>query len=403
MTEKRPELPSVAAERMYKLPPYLFGRINAARDKLMAQGHDVIDLGMGSPTDAPPEGTLETMTKCLHKPGIHRYSAAKGIMPLREAVARFYNRYHGVKLDPETQTIVTVGSKEGISHLWIATLNPGDVVLMPVPAFPPHLYGPMLAGGTSIGIPFTLGLDGLLDRVEELCQTMIPRPKIFISCFPHNPTGRTVDLSFYEKLVALAKKYGFYIVSDVAYGLTVFGGYKAPSILQVPGAIDVAIEFFTMSKPWNMAGWRVGYGVGNKGLIQLLAAIKGYYDYSLFTAIQESAAYTLDNCDKEFAKQAGIYERRLEIMAASLKRMGFEFEEPRGGMFVWAELPKKARKIPSIDLAFRMMDEIKVVAMPGAGFGDAGEGAFRLAIVEPEERIKKAMDRMEAWFAEFKG
>ncbi|MBN1810052.1 MAG: aminotransferase class I/II-fold pyridoxal phosphate-dependent enzyme [Planctomycetes bacterium] len=399
MQQRRTDLPGMAAERMHKLPPYLFGEINAARDRLLAEGHDVIDLGMGSPTDPPPETAVAELKKCLDKPGIHRYSAAKGIPALKEAVARFYDRTHGVKLDPVTETLATVGSKEGISHMWISLLNPGDVVLMPVPAFPPHLYAPMLAGGTSVGIPFPRKTEDLLDKVEELCRTLVPRPKVLVLCFPHNPTGRTVDLPFYEKAVAMAKQYGFYILSDIAYGLTVFEGYRAPSVLQVPGGIDVAVEFFTMSKPWSMAGWRVGYGVGNRDLLYLLASIKGYYDYSLFAAIQQAAAYTLDHCDEDHVAQAAIYEKRLNIMVPALKRMGFELEKPRGGMFVWADLPKKARSTPSIEFAFRMMEEIKVVAMPGGGFGSAGEGAFRLAIVEPAERIKEAMDRMEDWFA----
>jgi alanine-synthesizing transaminase len=399
MATRRTDLPPMAAERMYLLPPYLFGRINAARDKLIAAGHDVIDLGMGSPTDAPPAAIVEALKKALDKPGIHRYSAARGIMRLRQAVAALYKRVHGVDLDPAAETIATVGSKEGVSHLWLALLSPGDIVLVPVPAFSPHLYGPMLAGGVTVGIPFSLGLNGVLDRVEELCQQLLPKPKALVLCFPHNPTGRTVDLPFYERAVGLAKKYGFYIVSDIAYGLTTFGGYKAPSVLQVPGAKERAIEFFTMSKPFSMAGWRVGYAVGNKDLVELLASIKGYYDYSIFEAIQEAAIVGLEKCDADWKAQAKVYEERLEIMAPALERMGFEFEKPRGGMFVWAEFPKKVRHVPSFDLAFKMMDEIKVVAIPGAGFGEAGEGAFRLAIVEPKERIKKAMERMEAWFA----
>ncbi|HHN47252.1 MAG TPA: aminotransferase class I/II-fold pyridoxal phosphate-dependent enzyme, partial [Planctomycetes bacterium] len=372
MQQNRPDVPKMAADKMHLLPPYLFGRMNAARDKLRAQGHDVIDLGMGSPTDAPPKRVVEALKKSLDRPGVHRYSAARGIMPLREAVARFYKRTHGVELDPAAETIATVGSKEGLSHLWIAMLNPGDLVLMPVPAFPPHLYAPMLAGGASVGIPFSLGLDGVLDRAEELCRTLVPRPKVLLLCFPHNPTGRTVDLPFYERAVEIAHKYGIYLLSDIAYAMTAFGGYKAPSVLQVPGAKEVAIEFFTMSKPYNMAGWRIGYAVGNRELINLLGAIKGYYDYSLFEAIQEAAIVGLDECDEDYRDQAKIYERRLDTMAPALERMGFDFEKPRGGMFVWGNLPGKVRHIPSIDLAFRMMDEIHVVAAPGGGFGEAG-------------------------------
>jgi alanine-synthesizing transaminase len=389
----------MAAERMYGLPPYLFGKVNAARDKLIAAGHDVVDLGMGSPTDPPPPAVVEALKKILDKPGIHRYSAARGIMPLRKAVANFCKRTHGFDVDPATETIATVGSKEGVSHLWLSLLSPGDLVLVPVPAFSPHLYGPMLAGGTAVGIPLKMGLDKMLDRAEELCKTLVPSPKVLLLCFPHNPTGRTVDLPFYERAVAIAKKYNLYIISDIAYGLTTFGNYKAPSVLQVPGAKERTIEFFTMSKPFNMAGWRIGYAVGSKDLVDLLGSIKGYYDYSIFEAIQEAAIVGLEKCDKDYKAQAKIYEKRLEIMAPALQRMGFEFEKPRGGMFVWAELPKKVRHIPSMDFAFKMMDEIKVVAIPGSGFGDAGEGAFRLAIVEPAERIKVAMDRMEAWFA----
>lgn len=390
-------LPPIAAPRMTLLPPYLFGRINAMRDALNAEGKDVVDLGMGNPTDAAPEVAIEALKKALAKPAIHRYPTARGIMPLREAVARFYKRHYNVELDAESETIVTVGSKEGISHLLLAAVGPQDTVMVPIPAFPPHLYGPMLAGGASVGVPLSLGDEGFLERVDLLCRTMIPKPKLLILCSPHNPTGHTVDLWFYEKAVTLAKEHGFGIISDTAYSQTVYDGYISPSILQVEGGKDVAIEFFTMSKPYNMAGWRVGYGVGNRDLVNLLGSIKGYYDYGLFLAIQEAAAETLDHCDHMAAQQAAVYRERRDILCDGLDRMGFRLARPRGGMFVWAELPERIADMPTMEFAERLMGEALVAVAPGSGFGAEGEGAVRMAIVEPQERIAEAVRRMEQW------
>lgn len=399
MSLDKHDLPPIAAPRMALLPPYLFGRINAMRDALNAQGRDVVDLGMGNPTDPAPETAITALKKALEKPAIHRYPAARGILPLRQSLARFYKRRYGVDLDPETETIVTIGSKEGISHLLLATVGPQDAVMVPLPAFPPHLYGPMLAGGVSIGVPLSLGDEGFLERVELLCRTMTPKPKLLILCSPHNPTGHTVDAWFYEKAVALAKEYGFHIISDTAYAQTVYDDYVSPSILQVDGGRDVAIEFFTMSKPYNMAGWRIGYGVGNRDLVNLLGSIKGYYDYGLFLAIQEAAAETLDNCDAMAAEQAAIYQERRDILCDGLEEMGFRFERPRGGMFVWTHLPQAIAAMPTMEFAERLMNEAAVAVAPGSGFGKEGEGALRMAIVEPKERIAEAVRRMKDWLS----
>lgn len=390
--------PAMAAPRMRLLPPYIFGQINALRDVLNAQGKDVVDLGMGNPTDAAPRVAIEALKAALERPHIHRYSAAKGIPALREAACRYYKRWYGVELDAESEIVALVGSKEGIGHFFLTAVGPQDIVLVPTPAFPVHFYGPQLAGGVTMSVPLlSLGDEGVLARVEELCRTLTPKPKILVLCFPHNPTGHTVAPWFYERAVALARRYGCYIVSDLAYSQTVFDGYRAPAVLQVPGAKEVAIEFFTLSKPYNMPGWRVGFAAGNRDLVGLLAAIKGYYDYGLFAAIEQAAAAVLDNCDEVVGKQALIYQERRDILCDGLSRMGFRFERPRGGMFVWARLPEGFADMPTMEFAERLMREAYVAVAPGSGFGTDGEGALRLAIVEPKERVAEAIRRLEAW------
>jgi alanine-synthesizing transaminase len=381
------ELPS----RIRRLPPYVFARVNALRDRKRQEGVDVIDLGMGSPHDPPPAEVIDKMCEVLRDPRIHGYSQSIGIPNLRREVAKMYKRRYGVTLDPASEIIATVGSKEGFSHMCLALIGPGDTAVVGDPYFPIHVYGIALAGGGAINVP--LGNDqAFLDRVANVVDHMFPKPKLLILNYPHNPTAMTVDsVEFFDHAVDLARRTGMMIIHDFAYGQTVFDDYVAPSFLQAKGAKDVGVEFLTMSKPYSMAGWRIGFCVGNAEMIRALATIKGYYDYGIFQPIQIAAIVAMRHCDAAVESVAAEYQQRRDVLCDGLERSGWEVEIPKAGMFVWAKIPEPWAQMGSIDFSMMLLDKGGVAVSPGRGFGEDGEGYLRLAIVENSQRLRQAV------------
>jgi alanine-synthesizing transaminase len=392
------EIPPVASARMHRLPPYLFGRINALKMTLRRQGVDIIDLGMGNPSDPTPEPIVDKLREAVGDKRNQRYSVSQGIYNLRREVAVFYDKHWGVGLDPASEVIATIGTKEGLSHLCLATLGPGDVALTPTPCFPIHIYAPVIAGANVIGVSMMEGEEALLRRISDMCRIVSPRPKIVFLNFPHNPTARTVELGFFEEVVRLAKRYEFYVIHDFAYGLTTFDGYRAPSFLQAPGAKDVGVEALTMSKGYNMAGWRIGFVAGNRDMVQLLAAIKGYYDYGIFQAIQIATVIALRHCEEDMRAQAGIYQQRRDVVCEGLTRAGWQVECPKATMFVWTKIPEPYAQMGSIEFAIQCLDKAEVAVSPGRGFGEDGEGYLRIGLVENEERLRQAVRQLRRAF-----
>jgi len=378
------------ATRLKRLPPYLFGKLNAIKIERRRQGVDLIDLGMGNPSDPTPPPIVKKLCEAVADPRNHRYSVSNGIYNLRREVAKHYAQKWEVGLDPETEVVATIGSKEGFSHLCLALLGPGDTALVPTPWFPVHVYAVMLAGASAINIP--VGTDEqFLKRAVDVIENLQPRPKVWVLNYPHNPTTATVDLSFFEEVVAIAKKYNLLVIQDLAYGETVFDGYKAPSILQVKGSKDIAVEFTTMSKAFNMAGWRIGFCCGNAGMIGALAKIKHYYDYGIFQAIQIASIIALRHCDEYAEEQARIYQSRRDVLCDGLSRYGWDIPKPNATMFVWAPIPEKLSSMGSFDFCLKLIDDAEVAMAPGAAFGENGEGHVRLALVENELRLKQAV------------
>ncbi len=384
------------SQRIRRLPPYLFGQLNALKHQKRVDGVDIIDLGMGNPTDAPPQVVIDKLCETAQDPRSHRYSKSIGVYNLRREVARMYERQYGVKLDPETEVLASIGSKEGFSHLCLALMGPGDTAIVGDPYFPVHVYAVALAGANVINIP--LGNDDkFLSEIAYVTEHLYPRPKLLILNFPHNPTAMTVDnVDFFEAVVALAKRTGIMVIHDFAYGRSCFDDYQAPSFMQAEGARDVGVEFITMSKPYNMAGWRMGFCVGNAEMVRSLATIKGYYDYGNFTAIQVASIIALRDCEKELLEQAKLYESRRDILVSGLRKIGWEVESPRASMFVWAKVAEKhLAGQGTIDFAIRLMDEAEVAIAPGRAFGENGEGYVRIALVENEHRLKQAIRQID--------
>ncbi len=392
------DMPEIAAARMHRLPPYLFGRLNALKTTLRQRDVDIIDLGMGNPNDPTPQLVIDKLCEAVGDKRNHRYSASAGVANLRREAARFYEKHWGVSLNHEEEVIATLGSKEGFSHLCLAVLGPGDVALTPTPTFPIHIYGPVIAGANVIGISMTGGEEALLRSVVHMCKNLFPRPKILILNYPHNPTTTTVDGEFFSEVVKLAKQYGFYVIHDFAYGLTTFDDYQAPSFLQAAGAKDVGVETITMSKGYNMAGWRIGFVVGNADMVRLLANIKGYYDYGIFQAIQIATIIALRHCHEEMQEQAKIYETRRDCLCDSLARIGWEIEIPKATMFTWAKIPAPYSEMGSIEFAMGCLQKANVAVAPGRGFGEDGEGYLRIALVENEQRIQQAVRQINRAF-----
>jgi alanine-synthesizing transaminase len=382
---------------MYRLPPYSFGEINRLKAQMRRDGVDVIDMAMGNPTDPTPVMIVEKLCEVVQDPRNHRYSVAGGIYNLRREVATYYRDLYDVELEPEEEVVATIGSKEGFSHLCLALLGPGDTAIVPTPSFPIHAYGVVIAGGNIIGLPIQDD-EEFLRRLTETCASLIPTPKALMLNYPHNPTAHTVEPAFFGEVVKIARRFHLAVVHDFAYGRTTFDGYTAPSFLQTPGAKAIGVEFSTMSKPFNMAGWRIGFCVGNRELVQGLARIKGYYDYGIFQAIQIASIVGLRHCQDEVARQAAIYQERRDVLISGLARMGWKVEPPRGAMFVWAPIPGEFRHMGSAEFARRLMKEAAVAMVPGASFGPEGEGAVRLALVENCQRIQQAVRQIRRVF-----
>jgi alanine-synthesizing transaminase len=382
------------ARRMSQLPPYLFGMINKMKMEKRWNGLDVIDLGMGNPVDPAPQPVIDKLVEVANDPKTHRYPVADGMRNLRREIAKTYRESYDVDLDADDEVICTIGSKEGISHLCLALIGPGDTVLVPAPAFPIHVYAAIIAGGSVLRIALEEE-EAFIQRIAMMCENVYPRPKVLILNYPHNPTSALGSLELYKEVVALAKKYGFMVIHDFAYSRITFDGYTAPSFLQVPGARDIAVEFGSFSKSYNMAGWRIGYCIGNSQIVGGLRKIKGYYDYGIFSAIQIAGIVALRHCEEDVQKQAAIYQSRRDVMCEGLERIGWPVTPPKAGMFVWARIPAPFDKMGSMEFSIQMMERANVALAPGIGFGEEGEGYVRLALVENEHRIRQALRQMK--------
>ena len=379
------------ADRIKKLPPYLFAELNALKYAKRREGADVVDLGMGSPTDPPAQSVIDKLAEAVKNPKVHRYGASRGIKNLRAEMAARYLKYYGVRLNPDTEIMATLGSKDALSHTILALCGPGDLAIVPSPYFPAHLYAVMLAGGETLAIDVR-NPERLLSEVAYACERFLPRPKLMIVNFPHNPTATVVDQEFYVDLVRLAKKYGFMVLSDLAYADIVFDGYVTPSFLAVPGAKDVGVEMTTMSKSYSMAGWRIGYCCGNSEIVRALATIKTYYDYGAFMPLQIAGIVALREQDAYVSDIAKVYEHRRNVLCDALERIGWEVVRPKASMFVWQKIPEKYLKgSTTFDFAMKLLAEANVVVSPGSAFGPLGEGYLRLAVVEKEERLRQAV------------
>jgi alanine-synthesizing transaminase len=379
------------APRVRGLPPYLFGKINELKYRKRRAGIDVIDLGMGNPTDPPEQWVIDKLCAAAQDTKNHRYSVASGVYNLRREVARRYEARFGVTLDPDHEVVATIGSKEGFSHMCLAVLGPGDTALVPAPSFPIHVHAVALAAANVIALDVR-DPQQFLASIARVCESLSPPPKILILNYPHNPTGSVVEKPFFEEIVRLAKKHHFFVMHDFAYGDVCFDGWQQPSFLSVPGAIDVGCEFTTMSKGYNMAGWRVGFACGNRQMLNALKAIKGYYDYGLFQAVQIAAIVALRHGEEGRLAQVAEYRNRRNVLVEGLNRLGWEVEAPKAGMFVWAPIPEPWRsRMGSIDLAMKLLEEAEVAVSPGRGFGEIGEGFLRLALIENEQRLRQAV------------
>ncbi|HEV2277857.1 MAG TPA: alanine transaminase [Acidobacteriaceae bacterium] len=376
--------------RIKRLPAYVFNITGELKAAARRRGEDIIDFGMGNPDGATPQHIVDKMIEAARRPETHRYSLSKGVPRLRRAICTWYDQRYGVSLDPSTEAIVTIGSKEGIAHLCLATLDQGDTVLVPNPSYPIHIYGPVIAGSSIRSVPIH-DSNAFLAELETAIPLMVPRPKMLILNFPANPTTECVDLSFFERVVALCRQHGIWIVHDLAYADIVFDGYRAPSILEVPGAKDIAVEFFTLSKSYNMPGWRVGFMVGNPELVGALARLKSYFDYGTFTPIQVASIVALEGPQECVTEIRDNYQRRRDCLVAGLNKAGWEIAAPKATMFVWARIPEPYRSMGSLDFSTHLLKEAKVAVSPGIGFGEYGDGHVRFALIENEERTRQAL------------
>ena len=383
------------AQRVTRLPPYLFGRINKMLYDKRRTGDDVIDLGMGNPSDPPEDQVIQKLAEAAREPRNHGYSKSNGIANLRREVAAKYFKSYGVRLDPDSEVIVCLGSKEGFSHMCLAMMGAGDTAIVPAPYFPIHVYSVALASGNVIALEVA-NSEKFLSDIAYTCETLYPRPKLLILNYPHNPSSVVVEQGFYDEVVKLAKKYGFMVISDFAYADVAFDGYQPPSFLASPGAAEVGVEFTTMSKGYNMAGWRVGYCSGNAEMIAALATIKGYYDYGMFQAIQIAAIVALRHTDAAVEQQSKIYQSRRDAICEALERIGWEVDPPKAGMFVWQKIPELWQsRMNTMDFAMMLLEKGNVAVSPGSGFGPAGEGFLRLSLVENEQRLQQAVRQIK--------
>ena len=383
--------------RIKRLPPYVFNITNELKMAARRRGDDIIDLSMGNPDGPTPQHIVDKLVEASQRPDTHGYSVSKGIPRLRRAICDWYKRRYAVDLDMDSEAIVTIGSKEGLAHLMLATLERGDTVLVPNPSYPIHIYGAVIAGADIRSVRMTPGVD-FFAELERAIGELFPKPKMLIIGFPSNPTAMCVELDFFERVVALAKQHNILVVHDLAYADITFDGWKAPSIMQVPGARDVAVEFFTMSKSYNMAGWRIGFMVGNKELVHALARIKSYHDYGSFTPVQVASIVALDGpqeCVEEIRK---TYEKRRDVMVRGLHDIGWMVDNPKASMYIWAKIPEYYEKMGSIEFTKRLMQEAKIAVSPGIGFGEYGDGHVRIALIENEHRLRQALRGVREMF-----
>ena len=384
--------------RIQRLPPYVFNITGEMKISARRHGEDIIDFGMGNPDGATPKHIVDKLVEAALKPATHRYSVSRGLPRLRRAIATWYKTRYNVDLDPETETIVTIGSKEGIAHLCLAILDSRDTVLVPNPSYPIHIYGPVIAGAHVVSVPVH-DQGKFLAQLEDLIPRMVPRPKALIVNFPSNPTTECVELPFLARLVELAREYGFYLIQDLAYADIAFDGYKPPSVLEVPGAKDVAVEFFTLSKSYNMPGWRVGFMVGNKTLVAALARLKSYFDYGTFTPIQVASIAALEGPQDCVHEICETYRSRRNVLVEGLNKLGWPVALPKATMFVWAQIPEQYRKLGSLEFSKLLLNEAKVAVSPGIGFGDYGDGHVRFSLIENEERTRQALRGIKSMLA----
>ena len=394
-----PVLPTLPSEfpRIARLPPYVFNITSELKLAARRRGEDIIDFGMGNPDGPTPPHIVKKLIESAQRPDTHGYSTSKGIPRLRRAICNWYKVRYNVDLDPESEAIVTIGSKEGIAHLTLAVCDRGDCVLVPNPSYPIHIYGPVIAGADILQVPLAPGID-FFAELEKAIRSRIPKPKLLIINFPANPTAQCVELDFFERIVNLAREHGIYVVHDLAYADICFDGWQCPSIMQVKGAKDVAVEFFTMSKSYNMAGWRVGYMVGNKTLVHALARIKGYHDYGTFTPIQVASIAALEGpqgCVREIGM---TYQKRRDVLVKGLHEAGWMVEKPKATMYIWARIPEAYAKLGSLEFTKKLMKDAKVSVSPGIGFGEFGDPYVRFALIENEERTRQAIRGIKEMF-----
>jgi alanine-synthesizing transaminase len=387
--------------RIKRLPQYVFAVVNDLKARLRKEGEDIIDLGMGNPDLPPAPHIIEKLCESAKKKTTHRYSMSQGIPRLRKAIADFYKKRYDVDLDPEKEVIMTIGSKEGLAHLMLAMLEPGDIAMVPSPRYPIHYYAPVIAGASVLTVPLPFEGDDsqkqeqFLKNIYETYEDSYPEAKVLILNFPNNPTTMTVDIEFFKEIVKFAKKKKLWIVHDLAYGDLCFDGYKAPSILQVEGAKDIAVETYSLTKGFSMAGWRVGFVLGNETLVYNLKRIKSYLDYGMFTPIQVASIIALEGDYSVVEKARDIYSKRLDILVDGLNKTGWNVQKPKATMFLWAKIPEKFQHMGSVEFSKFLLTEGKVAVAPGIGFGEHGEGYVRFAVVENEKRIRQAVSNIK--------
>ncbi|MCC7225756.1 MAG: alanine transaminase [Burkholderiaceae bacterium] len=383
--------------RIERLPPYVFNITAELKMAARRRGEDIIDMSMGNPDGPTPPHIVEKLVEAATRPTTHGYSVSKGIPRLRKAITDWYQRRFNVEFDPDSEAIVTIGSKEGLAHLMLATLDAGDTVLVPNPSYPIHIYGAVIAGANIHSVAMTPGSDFFVE-IERAVRESIPKPKMMILGFPSNPTAQCVDIEFFERVVKLAREHNILVVHDLAYADICFDGYQAPSIMQVPGARDVAVEFFTMSKSYNMAGWRVGFMVGNKDLVNALARIKSYHDYGTFTPIQVASIAALDGPQECVTEVVQKYQNRRDVLCKGLHEAGWMVDIPKASMYIWARIPEPYRAAGSLEFAKRILEHAKVAVSPGIGFGEYGDEYVRFALIENEQRTRQAVRGIKEMF-----
>jgi alanine-synthesizing transaminase len=382
--------PDLEFRRIKRLPPYVFNIVNQLKAEARARGEDIIDFGMGNPDQPTPRHIVEKLVEVAQRSNTHRYSVSRGIPRLRRAICNWYRDRYDVDLDPDSQAIVSIGSKEGLAHLALATMGAGDTVLVPNPAYPIHPYGFIIAGADVRHVRLVPGVD-FFEELRRAIQESWPKPKMLVLNFPGNPTTQCVELEFFEQVIAIAREHGIWVVNDLAYADLVFDGYRAPSILQIPRADDVAVEFFSLSKSYNMPGWRVGFMCGNRELVAALARIKSYLDYGTFTPIQVAAIAALEGPQECVREIAHRYQRRRDVLCDGLQAIGWELEKPKATMFVWAPIPGQYREMGSLEFSKKLLRDAKVAVSPGIGFGEYGDTHVRFGLIENEHRTRQAV------------